>query len=252
MLLWGIQDGEHLLQHIIRFRLKKLLQAKYGVEDHSWMFNPCRTASQPGTKVWNNIIQARSKTKIVMSFYRPRQQSKLQDLSLWIRGVLHKKPGLASCKTNAQKGLKAAGLETIRDITDGRGTLLEWDALPNAQLLRRHHRAYNKLCEGLTWNKWQSFLEHREDTFMTRVPFQEENTVWQYRLEPSQVKERWQPGELTEPAWKCFTINGFRLLQIPDRVAPDVEVHQILVGSTTGGETKSKISLEHCNQTRAL
>lgn len=69
-------------------------------------------------------------------------------MPLWVPHKIHHKKDKVACKSQKQKILREASLESLGDIVNDQGGIITWDRLVS-QLPKASRQAYNVLCDNI-------------------------------------------------------------------------------------------------------
>jgi hypothetical protein len=126
---------------------------------------------QQGLNLWNNLAKALSSKG-----FRMRRTSRdfHSGLLAW-----HTKQEKIRLLTNMQKELRAAGINTMRDILSVEGKFISWEDLKHTEWLEdaeEHMRSYIGIYKSQSWK--MEVKKRRALCSCSSIPLQDRGTVW--------------------------------------------------------------------------
>lgn len=101
------------------------------------------------------------------------------------------------------------GFNTLHDITDRQGQLLDWDNRKQLDLLPRHRRAYTDLCASIDIDSVRlREMETQCQIFVAELPIKDEARVWQFLIKKRDRRRNYRFGDQLREPKRMFRLRG--------------------------------------------
>lgn len=211
LFMWIVTDAIHPLRAILQGHIREASRRRWGLDDLTWVVSKCGNVQITGSAPWRNICKGWAEIKKFIIPRAPLNREEWGALSLWRPHLHHRNTLRVQCSTGPQKALRGSGFHCLRDVLDGRDTLIEWQ-----EALRRGAPAF---CEAefgaLTGNLHDiaQFVNSTSTHEMFVEDVDDPATAWKFLLSSQYLTSAWLPFMDLTTATETYRVQGGQLLK---------------------------------------
>lgn len=231
---WAIREGDHPLRRLLQHRIRLLSVHRWGTYDYTWIYAPCNTLPEGGSKLWSNLCRA---WNVLKRHLTPWHQATVDDwhaLPLWQLHTNHCGASLPDISRATQRALTIAGIRSMTDVLNRDGSIRNWEAGPNQLLPPRLQPAYDRLLRGLQHNPALCPERHLESTVFLESHVRDRGTfIWEICVPRMQLVNRWYTSRSLNPPKRVFEVIHQSLILVPSFPLSDFEgISRVIIRST--------------------
>lgn len=230
IIIWALSSGTHTLQIIIRGKIKELSTRKWGLNDYSWIWNPCSTMPRESSTVWKNICSAWNSIKKNLAPAVPSNRLDRRNSPLWTPHTVTINMKKTGCHQIKQKLLLNEGIITLGDISNREGKLIPWE--DRADLPRKCKSAYIKLLGNTKADLTLSQQRRtRISIFVVESGPIDGNFIWEFKILRSERATSYLMGNVLKEHSAAYRFKVGRIFRTSAPPPPQFTLlHRIMIG----------------------
>lgn len=239
LMIWVLGPGTHPLRLILQSHIQELSTRKWGIPNFTWIVTKGGSSDSLGSPSWKNICRAWGNLKPLLRKATPRNQEEWEDLPLWRPHVHHLNESRARCFTLAQKRLQAAGLTSIKDISEANGQFKRWEELPVRHGDLAGQRAFNALVANISPPIPAEPQPGPHIVFYGEESSETDGNIWKFDVQQNSVSSSWVRIRASSLPVSTFHCRAGFLRAIPRSCPPQsTSLRRVLIRHSKGKSEK--------------
>jgi hypothetical protein len=149
-----------------------------GTNNYSWIVSPSRKVAGHGSKIWHNICNNWLCTRAALRPLSPANDEEWRLLPIWHPHLHHLSKSKACCRSNPERQLSSRGINTVGDVLDAAGNIIQWQNGPHLLYPRSCKRAYERILENIG----PQIIVANDNLISVHLEDVGTNRVWEYRM----------------------------------------------------------------------
>lgn len=192
-----VEEGETPIQILVCFKIKKMSQHKWGIDNLAWIFYPCRTLPLEASSVLMNLFHSWNNSKKLLEQRPIRNEIEVDSLPLWSPSAVHIDQKKVGGKLSTQLQLQARGIYRFKDLLIVDGGFKGWDLILESGVANRCSRAYANLLGNICRPEVDEWVGTQKSQLVVAPNLLMENSIcWEVELPNGDVRSLWELGEL--------------------------------------------------------